>query len=163
MSTDMLPAWRNVERAIITDRAYTWGDVIGFDSLYALIDMPKPEPSARADVMEQWRLRVLQEVTALKRQMLSEHNMMLEAEPGVGLRIVMPADQTAASEARFRRELTKALRDHRDRIVNVERGLLTAEQRKENADAQVRLSARATALRNIEHSRLLNLKPEPKE
>lgn len=160
----LLPAWRNIERAIIDDRAFTWGDVIAFDDLHRMLQLPRPDLSGRADVMEQWRLRILQELTALKRHMLSKHNMMLETEPGVGLRIVMPCDQTALSEAIFRRDLAKTLRSHRDRITCVDHTMLTAEQRRENTDAQTRLAARATALRQIEHSRLLNItvKKKPK-
>lgn len=157
MSTSLLPAWRNAERAIVEEGQYAFGDMIPFESLYCLLDLPKPPSNARADVMEQWRLRVLQEVTALKREMLTQHNMMLDTEHGVGLRIVMPCEQTAVSESIFRREMTRAMRNHRDRIDNVEQTLLTAEQRRENADARARLAARTDALRNIEHSRIVNL------
>lgn len=159
MSKDLLPAWRNVEFAITVSRRYTYGDLIPYDELYEMLALPRPPTDARADAMDSWRLRILQEISALRQEMLIEHQMMLETELGVGLRILLPCDQTAASEAALRKELMKSLRQHRDRILNVDHSQLTASQRQENVDAQVRMAKRVQAIRGIEHSRLINLPP----
>lgn len=155
MNIARLPAWRNVEAAIIDGR-YTYGDLIPYGDFYALLGLPRPSANALADEAESWRLAVLAERTALVAHMLKEHRMMLDTETGTGLRILLPCEQTAAAELTLRKDMTRALRTHRDRILHVDHAQLTAEQRQENANAQVRFAKRVDALRSIEHSRLIN-------
>ena len=150
MSTDLLPAWRNVERAIVNDKRWTYGDLIGWDEINTLLGLEQPSPSARADVYQEWQLRRLQQVDALRKQMLREHAMLLDTEIGEGLRIVIPAEQTARVNQRGRSALAKALREMRDGLTHLNRSMLTAEQVRENTDAQVRLAARVDALRPID-------------
>ena len=150
MSTDLLPAWRNVERAIVAENRWTYGDLIGWDDLHQLLGLQQPGPSARADVYQEWQLRRLQQVDALRKHMLREHAMYLDTEVGEGLRIVIPAEQTARVNQRGRSALAKALREMRDGLTHLNRGMLTAEQARENTDAQVRLAARVAALRPID-------------
>lgn len=150
MSTDLLPAWRNVERAIVNDKRWTYGDLIAWDDLNQLLDLPQPSPASRADVYQEWQLRRLQQVDALRKQMLRDHAMFLDTEIGEGLRIVIPAEQTTRVNQRGRSALAKALREMRDGLTHLNRGMLTAEQARENTDAQVRLAARVSALRPID-------------
>ena len=121
----------------------------------ALRERNEPGGDARADTYKAWQLRVLQEITELKRRMLLDHKMKMEQERGVGLRILLPCEQTETSEGRLRKELTKALRAHRDTITNVDHTQLTSEQRKDVVDAQARLGARLAVLRPIDRGRLL--------
>lgn len=163
MSTDLLPAWRNVERAIVTERRWTYGDLIGWDEIGALLGLEQPGPDARADVYQEWQLRRLQQVDALRKHMLREHAMYLDTEIGEGLRIVIPAEQTARVNQRGRASLAKALREMRDGLAYVNRGALTAEQARENTDAQVRLAARVQALRPIDRGEKLAIKNSTEE
>lgn len=158
MTTDLLPAWRNVERAIVQDGRWRYGDLIPWDDLHELLNLPQPTPDDRADVYQDWQLRRLQQVDALRRHMLREHNMMLDTEIGEGLRIVIPCEQTGRVQQRGRAALAKALREMRDGLAHVDRGQLTAEQQKENTDAQVRLAARVQALRPIERGETISRK-----
>lgn len=148
--TDLLPAWRNVERAIVDEKRWVYGDLIPWDAIHTLLDMPQPGPTARADLYQEWQLRRLQQVDALRRQMLKEHAMYLETEIGEGLRIVLPAEQTARVQQRGRMSLAKALREMSEGLAHINRAELTAEQVRENTDAQVRLAARVQALRPID-------------
>lgn len=150
MSTDLLPAWRNVERAIVDDKRWTYGDLIQWDELHALLGMPQPGANDRADVYQEWQLRRLQQVQALRTHMLKEHAMYLETEIGEGLRIVLPAEQTARVQQRGRMSLAKALREMSEGLAHINRAELTAEQVRENTDAQVRLAQRVQALRPID-------------
>jgi len=150
VTTDLLPAWRNVERAIVNDKRWTYGDLIAWDDLHTLIDLEQPGPDARADVYQEWQLRRLQQVDALRKHMLKEHAMFLDTEIGEGLRIVIPAEQTARVNQRGRSALAKALREMRDGLSHLNRAMLTPEQARENTDAQVRLAARVSALRPID-------------
>ena len=160
MSTDLLPAWRNVERAIVNDKRWTYGDLIGWDEINTLLGLEQPSPSARADVYQEWQLRRLQQVDALRKQMLRDHAMLLDTEIGEGLRIVIPAEQTARVNQRGRAALAKALREMRDGLSHLNRAMLTTEQAKENTDAQVRLAARVSALRPIDRGEKLAIGKE---
>lgn len=150
MSTDLLPAWRNVERAIVDDKRWDYGDLIQWDDLHALLGMQQPGANDRADVYQEWQLRRLQQVQALRTHMLKEHAMLLETEIGEGLRILLPAEQTSRVQQRGRAALAKALREMRDGLTYLNRAALTQEQVRENTDAQVRLAQRVQALRPID-------------
>lgn len=152
MSADLLPAWRNVERAIVNDKRWSYGDLISHDELNELLHLPQPSACERADVYQDWQLRRLQQVDALRKHMLREHAMLLDTEVGEGLRIVIPAEQTARVNQRGRASLAKALREMRDGLTHLNRSMLTAEQARENTDAQVRLAARVSALRPIDRA-----------
>lgn len=150
MSTDLLPAWRNVERAIVAEKRWSYGDLIAHEDLNELLTLPQPPASARADVYQDWQLRRLQQIDALRKHMLREHAMLLDTEIGEGLRIVIPAEQTTRVNQRGRSALAKALREMRDGLTHLNRAMLTVEQVRENTDAQVRLAARVSALRPID-------------
>lgn len=157
MSTSLLPAWRNVERAIVTDKCWTYGDLIPWADLHEMLGLEQPGADERADVYQEWQLRRLQQVDALRKHMLKEHAMYLETEIGEGLRIVLSAEQTARVQQRGRASLAKALREMADGLTHVNRSQLTAEQIRENTDAQVRLAARVAALRPIDRGERLDL------
>lgn len=157
MSTSLLPAWRNAEQAIVTEERWAYGDLIPWADLHDLFGLEQPSADERADVYQEWQLRRLQQVDALRKHMLKEHAMYLETEIGEGLRIVLPAEQTARVQQRGRASLAKALREMADGLTHINRSQLTAEQIRENTDAQVRLAARVAALRPIDRGERLDL------
>lgn len=154
MSTQIskLPAWRNVADAITVNKRWTWGDLIPHDELEILLNMPRPKGSDTADAYHMWQLRRLQEFSSLREHLLKEHNMYLVAETGLGYRIVLPSEQTQSVQVRARSALAKALRDARDGLTYVDTSQLTAEQRKENVDAQTALASRAAVLQRLNRS-----------
>jgi hypothetical protein len=149
---DRLPAWRNVEHAIIAEKRWTYGDLIAWEDLHALMDIKEPGPNETAAKYKAWQLLRLQNVDALRDHMLREHLMYLDTEIGLGLRIVLPAEQTLRVQDKGRKALARALRDMKDGFTHVDTSKLTAEQRKENTDAQVRLAARLQALKPIDRA-----------
>jgi hypothetical protein len=157
VSTSLLPAWRNAEQAIVTEKRWAYGDLIPWADLHDLFGLEQPSADERADVYQEWQLRRLQQVDALRKHMLKEHAMYLETEIGEGLRIVLPAEQTARVQQRGRASLAKALREMADGLTHINRSQLTAEQIRENTDAQVRLAARVAALRPIDRGERLDL------
>lgn len=146
MSTDVLPAWRRVERAILGGR-WTYGDLIQDGELLELLELPKPGPDDTAAAAEHWRLRVLSEVSPLREQMLTEHRMLLVREAGTGYRIVMPSDQTAVVNARQRARVAKELKAWREGLAYVDFGRLTVAERQANTDAQISLAKKVDLLR----------------
>lgn len=163
MSTSLLPAWRNAEQAIVTEKRWAYGDLIPWADLHDLFGLEQPNADERADVYQEWQLRRLQQVDALRKHMLKEHAMYLETEIGEGLRIVLPAEQTARVQQRGRASLAKALREMADGLTHINRSQLTAEQIRENTDAQVRLAARVAALRPIDRGEKLAIKNSSEE
>lgn len=163
MSTSLLPAWRNAEQAIVTEERWAYGDLIPWADLHDLFGLEQPSADERADVYQEWQLRRLQQVDALRKHMLKEHAMYLETEIGEGLRIVLPAEQTARVQQRGRASLAKALREMADGLTHINRSQLTAEQIRENTDAQVRLAARVAALRPIDRGEKLAIKNSSEE
>lgn len=159
MSTSLLPAWRNAEQAIVAEKRWTYGDLIPWADLHELFGLEQPSADERADVYQEWQLRRLQQVDALRKHMLKEHAMYLETEIGEGLRIVLPAEQTARVQQRGRASLAKALREMADGLTHLNRSQLTAEQIRENTDAQVRLAARVAALRPIDRGEAIKIEP----
>lgn len=162
MSLDRVPAWRNVEHAIIAEGRWTYGDLIPWDELHALMKIERPSPNGRADAFQEWQLLRLQNIDCLRTHMLREHRMYLDTEIGLGLRIVLPAEQTAKVQDKGRKALARALRDMREGLTHVDAGQLTAEQRRENVDAQVRLASRAQMLRAIDRGEAIRIEPKPK-
>lgn len=144
------PPWKNVAHAVIEQGRYTYGDLIPYAELYAMLEAPEPSADASAAAYKDWQLRKLQQVEELRKYLLVEHQMMLDTEIGTGLRILLPHEQTRASESRARSEISRALRDLGARLANVDRSQLTAEQLRENTDAQVRLASRLQALRKVD-------------
>lgn len=149
---DRLPAWRNVEHAIVAENRWSYGDLIPWDDLHALMGIKEPGPNETAAKYKAWQLMRLQNVDALRDHMLREHLMYLDTEIGLGLRIVLPAEQTLRVQDKGRKALARALRDMRDGFTHVNTAQLTSEQRKENTDAQVRLAARVQALKPIDRA-----------
>lgn len=147
----LLPAWRNVAREIEQGR-YTYGDLIAWEELDQIMCMPRPSAADRADRYQVWQLQRLQQVDLLRKHLLRERQMYLDTEIGNGLRILHPHEQTARVQAKGRAELAKALRDMGAGLQHVNRSMLTAEQQRENTDAQVRLAAKIAAVRDADRS-----------
>lgn len=152
MKLEPIPAWRKVERAIVNDKRWTWGDLIPSEEIDEMLGLSRPGADDRADQLQAYQLGRLQQLDALRNHMLREHRMHLNTEPGLGIRIVLPHEQTAVVQSKGRSALAKALRDMRDGLAYVDTSQLTAEQRKENTDAQVRLAARVQALKPIDRA-----------
>lgn len=149
MTTDVLPAWRRVERAIIDGR-WTYGDLIHDAELLELLDLPRPSPDDTAAAADHWRLRVLSEISPLREHMLTEHRMLLLRESGTGYRIIAPRDQTAAVNARQRARLAKELKTWRDGLAYIDVTRLTVAERQANTDAQIALAAKVDMLRAMD-------------
>lgn len=158
--TSLHPPWKNVAHAIADEGRYTYGDLIPYSELYDLLGIPEPASDSTAAGYKDWTLRKMQQVEELRRYMLTEHQMMLSTETGIGLRILLPREQSGAAEVAARGEISRALRDLGSRLANVNRALLTPEELRANTDAQVRLASKLQALRKID--RVARLTEVPK-
>jgi hypothetical protein len=149
MSVTLLPAWKNVVQAIEAGR-WTYGDLITHAELQELVDLPEPTGQCTVDEYKSWRFKYLNETSALAEHLLTEEQMALRSEPGVGYRIVMPSDQTRVAEMDLQSAIAKAFKQAGMRIKNVNHELLTSEQVRQNSDAAVRLASKRDALRRVD-------------
>lgn len=113
------------------------------------MDLPVPilppfgprKPARHAEV------RLPEVVTEIEDALLKDQQVHLYNVRGVGYEILAPAHQTKRAEEEGVREMRKALTRLGDRLVNVDHAQLTAEQRRQNVDAQVRFRGLEAMLR----------------
>lgn len=135
----LLPAWRNAAAELFSGQ-YGYGDVIPHDVLRASLRLPEPKGRLTLAELESWRLSLVAQIDALADWLLEEKNMCLRSIQGQGYQIVEPAEQTEFAVKQGRKKIRSELRKMGRRLSFVDASVLTAEQRRENADALARLS-----------------------
>lgn len=135
----MLPAWRNAAAELFSGQ-FGYGDIVPHADLRAALSLPKPTGRLTAEEYESWQLALVAQVDALSAHLLEEKNMCLKAVPGQGYLIVEPAKQTEYAMKHGLKRVRHELRKMGRRLSFVDRGALTHEQARENADAMAKLS-----------------------
>ena len=139
MTVHLLPPWRNAAAELFAGR-YTYGDVVPHEELQVSLMLPKPTGRITCEEYEEWRLSLLGQVDALATFLLEERNMCLKAVPGQGYQILEPAKQTEYAMGHGMKRVKSELRKMGRRLSFVDRGALTHEEARKNADALARLS-----------------------
>lgn len=134
------PAWRHAVK-LFREHGFRPGEVVSHDWLYDAFAIRKPTPDTPAAEAEKAKLASLAQFERFADALLNEDKVALASVRGLGYRIVPSVEQTGWAEAECRADLAKALRRSGDRIRNVDLARLSADQRRENADAQARLAA----------------------
>jgi len=134
------PPWRRAVAELIDSGKHSFGDLVPHDELTQALGMQPLTGLVRPVVMEQWKLRRLQQVQALEDFLLLERRMCLSSIHGLGYKILEPARQTEFALTRGRRDLRKAMRELSRRLHHVEHSRLTDEQSRANVDALGRLA-----------------------
>lgn len=116
------------------------GDLIKHEWFFEALGIVQPKDCTEAQTALKSQLVYCREVSELRRELLEEHQIALRNVLGEGYEIVHPHEQTAWAEERVKAELGKAARTARARLTNVQFDQLTDTQKKENLDAQARLS-----------------------
>lgn len=133
------PAWREAIKAFMQAR-FAPGDTIDFGWLYDNFLITRPVGTTTLAEAQRAELQFLSQFKAFEDALLTEHQIALSNVRGVGYRIVPPAEQTTWAEGQGVQDVKKAIRKLGDRLTNVDLVQLTAEGRKENADALARLA-----------------------
>lgn len=141
--TKLYPAWRQAEAEILASGA-TYGSIIDAQWLDAALGIQPATTIAEYQRNELIRLR---QVTMLKESLLEGHKMMLVSEPGVGYRVVTPAEQTRRAMHTRTREVKSAMAKLLREVTHVDRGRLSDEQRRENSDALAKLGSLRVMMR----------------
>ena len=145
---ELHPAWRQAVREFIA-ADHKPGDRLERVYFYGLLRVAMPAPDTPMAAAEKARLAFLQQFTAFRDELLTEHQIDLEAVPGFGYRVVPPAEQTALAERQGRDEVRRALRKSIIRLANVDLAALDHNQRRDNADAMARMSQLRGLVRTI--------------
>ncbi|MGR5130673.1 hypothetical protein, partial [Photobacterium swingsii] len=91
--------------------------------------MTQASGSMRLDAYQARQLTWLENIEALRRELLEKHRIYLENVYGSGYRIVPPAEQTGATKARFEREVKKEFRRAALGFKNIRHEALSDAQR----------------------------------
>nr|WKF58839.1 hypothetical protein HUO10_003340 [Paraburkholderia busanensis] len=135
----LLPVWKQAVADFI-DAGFQDGDVVHRAWFEQHFGMSEEHDSVKLEVYQARQLMWMENIEAMRRKLLEEHQIYLENVFGTGYRIVPPGEQTAATKARFEREVKKEFRRAAVALKNVRYDRLTDEQRQENLDAIAKLS-----------------------
>lgn len=132
---------------------FTYGSLVSHCWLYRNFGLQVPRPDTPYEEANELRLNFLKQFAPFRNAVLTEFCMDLQSVPGqpwdanAGYEIVNPTDQTKIACQDGLREIGKALRKMRLRLAHVNRGLLTDDERRSNADAQAKAAALEQSIR----------------
>lgn len=136
---ELLPPWREALRRF-AESGFRAGDTITHAWFFEAFGLPLRTAETTAMEWEKVALQFMRHFCSLREALLTERQMDLASTRGVGYRIVPPSEQTSLAYGDCVAELRRAFRRGLDRIINVDQSKLTAEQRRENADALAKMS-----------------------
>lgn len=143
------PAWRQAVQDFLGE--FTYGDLVSHAWLEERFGMLTIDDSQRltANAFRERQFAWLGAIEAFKHSLLTEHQVMLESVRGQGYRWAHPAQQTAIATRELEREAGKVFRQAGSRLKHMRFGELTDEQRRENVDAQAKMSALRGTVRKV--------------
>lgn len=133
------PAWKEAVTAFIRE-GFKPSEPVLHSWFFGAFGIIEPDKCGSVNEAQRAQLAYLGNMEALKKELLEEHQIALRSVRGVGYEIVPPTEQTQWAQQEIKAELGKAVRTGRARLINVQLDMLTDEQKKENMDAQAKLS-----------------------
>lgn len=152
----LFPPWKNAV-ARVERGEYKYGDLIPESAIDELLGLEKPKGRVEVSAVKSYQLARLNALDSFKKALLNDLMMDVESVPGQGYRIVNPKEQTELAVKAGDKAIKKALRNTRDRLVNVNYALLDSDQRRQNTDAIVRTAAIAQQFNQIKRGHLPEL------
>ena len=116
---------------------FTYGSVIPKSWFDHHLDIP--EPQIIADVHKS-QILYASLMGELRAKLLVQKKMALRTKAGVGQEVIHPGEQTEWAMSEVKNALHRELEKARDRLCYVDATALTDEERRENMDAQAKLS-----------------------
>ncbi len=140
------PAWKQAIKDF-QEAGFTYGAIVPHEWIDKALGVPAvgPEEKLTKKALERIQLQRLAMLTPFKAALLADHQMDLVTKPGVGYIVAMPQDQTKMALEDGIADIKRGIRRMGLRLANVNSAMLTAEQRRENADAM----AHAASLRQM--------------
>jgi hypothetical protein len=130
---ELYPEWRQALKMFL-EAKFTYGDIVPHDWFYTAFGLEVPHEKMTYGQVKTIQLKRLSQFEKLQEALLTQHQIDLQPDPGVGYALVPPADQSVRAVKDTFREVSKAYRKGMARAVNVSTALLTSEQRREHAD-----------------------------
>lgn len=137
--TKRIPTWREAVQEFLS-AGFAPGDIVPHDWFYEQFGIVKPEKCPNFKASQDAQLAYMTHVEGLKRELLEEYQIAIRAAPGKGYEVVPPQAQTAWAEDALKSDLYRALKTSKARLVNIQLDELTDDEKKQNLDAQARLS-----------------------
>lgn len=138
------PEWRYALQVIL-ERGIDYGSIIKKSELIELFGLKQPKT---AEEQEKFQLDFMRYFSDFRDELLEEHRLALRTMWGDGsYQVIHPADQTEAAVNEGAKEMRRALRKMTKTLVFVRHEELTAEQQKQNADAQAKAAMLAGMVR----------------
>ena len=125
------------------------GDVVPMGWFYEHFRVKSKAECTTPDEYETERLRFMQEMHSFQNALGLDHQLHLQNVRGEGYRILPPKEQTEFAMDKVQREMQLALQKAHFRLTNLRLDELTDEQRRQNADAQAKLSALRRKTRRV--------------
>ena len=130
------PPWKQAVKELI-DAGLTYGSTVTKDQIIDLCDMQRPTTIQEKKVFD---LRLMGCIGEIKDALLIDHTMLLVTNRDESYRVISPKEQTAYSITTGARDVAKAMYRMALNVQYVNTALLDETQRKQNADAQAKIS-----------------------
>lgn len=142
------PPWRQVVEDIAALNPAP-GMLIESTWLYEKLEIQKPTASTPYAKAREAGMQYMQATVLLRSELLTEHQIALETQPGVGYRVVAPGDQTRWAIKELQDEMHKAISRGSSRVQNTRLEQLNDIERKYNADELTRLAGLKLMMRRF--------------
>ncbi len=146
---NLYPAWRQAVKAFL-EQGFQADDVIAFDWLYENFGLEKINPDTPYEEAQKTQLQFLASFKKFEEELLTEHQIALDTERGIGYKIVPSEKQSRWAFEKGLAEYKKVTRKAQSRLTNVDLVKLSTEERKENADLMARLAQLKVVTRQSE-------------
>lgn len=139
------PPWKRALRMLI-ERRLEYGQVIHKSELRELFGLAEPITAAG---QEELNGEFLQQLSALRQELLEQHRLELRTMPSdSSYELVPPSAQTGLALSEGLHDLRLATRKMARRLTFIRHEELTDEERRKNADAQAKAAMLAGMIRN---------------
>lgn len=131
------PIWREALRRW-PEYGYTWGDIIPHKWFFEVFDLPEIIDTMTVKQAQAIELKMLRYRTEFERALRAEYRMDLVSVPGKGYEIVTPGEQSRRAYDDFQTAMKRASRDLAERLRYINVGMLSDDERRENANLLAR-------------------------
>lgn len=138
-NVDLYPNWKNAVRLFI-EAEFKYEQLIPHSWFILALNMKKPVDSATFEDGIKFESEYRNQMEMVKKELLREHNIYIENKYGDGYYVIPPEKQTKAALDDMFTSLNKRLNKARRIIKYTNIEALNYEQKRENTDAQVKVS-----------------------
>jgi hypothetical protein len=143
-ATTLYPAWKEALKLW----NHTWGDTVPHEWFYEAFGLEPIRDDMTVKQAEAIKLKFLGQFTPFRQALLEDRQMWLDSVPGYGYEVVTPGEQSRRAYESRMRNVAKELRDMARQLQHVNIGLLSNDERRENADLLARHAGLIRALRS---------------